>query len=51
VWSADRDRGVEGEDETTNILNSFKKGFIGILQCIRINLGTSTDGNQRFHSL
>ena len=31
VWSADRDGGVEGDDEMTNVLNPFKKNRIVIL--------------------
>ena len=32
MWSADRERVVEGDDETTNVLNFPKEGRIGVLQ-------------------
>jgi hypothetical protein len=38
--SADRDGGVKGDDETTSVLNSLKKGRIAILLLIRITQNT-----------
>ena len=35
MWSTDRDGGVEGDDETTNILNSPKVGQLGTLERVR----------------
>ena len=50
MWGADRDRAVEGNDKTTNVLNSLKEGRIGVLQPIRIIFGmqanTRTNLNQ-----
>ena len=34
MWSADRDGGAEGDDEMAHILNSPRKGRIGILEII-----------------
>jgi hypothetical protein len=41
MGSADRDGGAKGDDETANVLNSLKKGRIGILLQIRITQNTS----------
>ena len=38
MWRADRNGGVEFDDEMTNILNSLKKCLIKILHQIRIML-------------
>ena len=45
--SADRDRGVEGDDETTNILDALDNSWIAILHRVRIIL---EDGNAEWNS-
>ncbi len=40
MWSAGRDRDVEVDDETTDILDSVKERCIDILQGIQNYLGT-----------
>ena len=44
MWSADRDGDVEGDDETTDILNSLEEHCIGILQGIPNHFGTQHGG-------
>ena len=45
VWSADGYRGVEGDDEATNIPHFLKKRAIDILQGSQYHFATQIDRN------